>query len=66
LGCQISCESKLTRVIREIGPLELHFNSRDACIGKIGGLEPRDGLEALGGDQGVGRKSVTQFKVNGT
>jgi hypothetical protein len=33
-------------VIREIGPLELHFNSRDACIGKIGGLEARDGLEA--------------------
>jgi hypothetical protein len=53
-------------VIREIGPRELHFNSRDACIGKIGGLEARDGLEQLGGDQGVGRKSVTQFKVNGT
>jgi hypothetical protein len=43
-------------VIREIGPLELHFNSRDACIGKIGGLEARAGLEAPGGIETWGEK----------
>ena len=53
---KISCESKLTRVIREIGPLELHFNSRDACGGKIGGLEARDGLEPRGGTEAWAEK----------
>ena len=46
--CQISCESKLTRVIAEIGSLQLHFNSRDACVAKIGGLETRAMVEACG------------------
>jgi hypothetical protein len=34
----------------------LHFNSRDACIGKIGGLEARDAFEALGGIKACGEK----------
>ena len=48
MGCQISCESKLTRVILEIGSRELHFNSRDARVGKIGGVEARLGFRARG------------------
>jgi hypothetical protein len=68
---KISCESKLTRVMSEIGSLELHFNSRDARFGKIGtlcgalcGARLALGWRPLG--EARGEKSVTQFKVNGT
>jgi hypothetical protein len=48
----------------EIGSLELHFNSRAARVGKIGGLQ--GGRWAAGAAARARRKSVTQFKVNGT
>jgi hypothetical protein len=51
-------------VIPEIGSLELHFNSRDARAGKIGALLGRGVGARLA--EGARRKSVTQFKVNGT
>jgi hypothetical protein len=41
IGCQISCESQLTRVILEIGSLELHFNSGGECADKFGGFKLR-------------------------
>jgi hypothetical protein len=50
----------------EIGSLELHFNSSAARVDKIGGLQGERRAAGARRAARARRKSVTQFKVNGT